>query len=720
MTPKNLKNPVMHIDMKLESRKVIGKFRTYVPNGNIYTVGALFLAGIVLCIVLCFLGWEKLHHGLCIAGDEGMHYCESWTMARQSNPFTAESSNLLRMYSIFNAALIRLFPDISALDFRKIQFFAAITTLTVTGLTFYLLFSQYWYIPLVFSLFLFTGLDPTGNFTNLNYYTYSHFFFSIHLSMFLLGGSARPKGSRAILFLISGVFLVAISLSMLPFLGLCIVPALIFVFFKKCPSKDISFTLPDVLLTLFPPFVFWALMVTAFPKEIISKVLFLAYQHRSQLDTNLSNAFVIAFQIFLCLLFCGTAWFAFRNRNRFWGWPLLVATSVGMSILAARPFFGFITLTTWYVALLIAFISFYAARICYVFFSNKALSMEENILAIIVIACAVFFCIGSIFSGLGAFMVLYCSIPATLALIVFIVNRYELKTTNNWSLSIFIILFLFPFYYSTAIWDWKFTFYDVSPDMMDHQVESGFAKGIKTNRFYAKIFSFIEDSSVKYSKTGDYMAVYLSAPMIFVLADRKPALDHIVFNKEWSMEDTARRSVEKMKNQGKYPKIAYLVTSNPFLRSASLDDKNYFWMGQGVKDIWQCALTEYIENHMIPVDWLRFNGRVMLQCYVDPYLSPEYYRIVNLKGLEALKRNNATLAMEFFSKAVFLNPKGFEAHYNMARAWGLQMEQDQALNSLQKALDMGFSDLKSVTDDPYLEILRDNPRFKKLLLSAPL
>ncbi len=66
-------------------------------------------------------------------------------------------------------------------------------------------------------------------------------------------------------------------------------------------------------------------------------------------------------------------------------------------------------------------------------------------------------------------------------------------------------------------------------------------------------------------------------------------------------------------------------------------------------------------------------------------------------------------------KLVRLDPKNPTAHYNLACSLALCKKRPDALRSLRKALSLGYDDLDWMEQDPDLEILKDDPEFRKLL-----
>ena len=66
-------------------------------------------------------------------------------------------------------------------------------------------------------------------------------------------------------------------------------------------------------------------------------------------------------------------------------------------------------------------------------------------------------------------------------------------------------------------------------------------------------------------------------------------------------------------------------------------------------------------------------------------------------------------------KLVKLEPDNATAHYNLACSLALCKKRPDALKSLRKAVDLGYSDRDWMEQDPDLEILKNDPEFRTLL-----
>ena len=94
---------------------------------------------------------------------------------------------------------------------------------------------------------------------------------------------------------------------------------------------------------------------------------------------------------------------------------------------------------------------------------------------------------------------------------------------------------------------------------------------------------------------------------------------------------------------------------------------------------------------------------------------PDYTDVVGLLGGLYTKVGRITDGLKMDRKLVRLDPENPTAHYNLACSLALCRQRPAALRSLRKALSLGYDDLNWMQQDPDLEVLKNNPEFKKLL-----
>ena len=72
-------------------------------------------------------------------------------------------------------------------------------------------------------------------------------------------------------------------------------------------------------------------------------------------------------------------------------------------------------------------------------------------------------------------------------------------------------------------------------------------------------------------------------------------------------------------------------------------------------------------------------------------------------------------AEALIERALELEPDNVGTHYNLACMYAKSAEPDRAIESLTRAIRIGFNHKEWIEHDADLESLRDDPRFKELL-----
>jgi len=94
---------------------------------------------------------------------------------------------------------------------------------------------------------------------------------------------------------------------------------------------------------------------------------------------------------------------------------------------------------------------------------------------------------------------------------------------------------------------------------------------------------------------------------------------------------------------------------------------------------------------------------------------PDYIDVVGLLGGLYTRVGRIADGLKMDRKLVRLEPENATAHYNLACSLALSKKRPDALRSLRKAVSLGYDDLDWMQQDPDLEILKNDPEFKKLL-----
>jgi tetratricopeptide (TPR) repeat protein len=83
--------------------------------------------------------------------------------------------------------------------------------------------------------------------------------------------------------------------------------------------------------------------------------------------------------------------------------------------------------------------------------------------------------------------------------------------------------------------------------------------------------------------------------------------------------------------------------------------------------------------------------------------------------------NNLTLkgrfgeGLQVDKRLVHLRPHDPLAHYNLACSLALLKKPEQALNTLRRAIELGYRDFRYMREDRDLDSIRQDPRFRQLL-----
>ena len=95
--------------------------------------------------------------------------------------------------------------------------------------------------------------------------------------------------------------------------------------------------------------------------------------------------------------------------------------------------------------------------------------------------------------------------------------------------------------------------------------------------------------------------------------------------------------------------------------------------------------------------------------------NPDYTEVVGLLGALYTRVGRIADGLRMDRKLVRLEPDNPTAHYNLACSLALCKRRPAALQSLRKAVSLGYDDVDWMLQDPDLEILKTDPEFLNLL-----
>jgi len=95
--------------------------------------------------------------------------------------------------------------------------------------------------------------------------------------------------------------------------------------------------------------------------------------------------------------------------------------------------------------------------------------------------------------------------------------------------------------------------------------------------------------------------------------------------------------------------------------------------------------------------------------------SPDYTEVIGLLGALYTRVGRIADGLKMDRKLVRLEPDNATAHYNLACSLALCKKRPAAIQSLRKAVSLGYDDVDWMLQDPDLEILKTDPEFLNLL-----
>jgi len=649
----------------------------------------IFLAGIIIFTIMAVLGWIKLHYGFNF-GDEGYHMAASWRLTAGDHFLKDRFTGATFLYTLINSLIFKIYPDVSLLQFRQLQFILTIAALLIFGVALFRQTRKYVWLPFAFSLFAFTGLDPLGMISNLNYHTYPHLFITLYLAFLLLGLNSQKPFLRNFYFILSGLILWTMCLSTLPISFVFLSPLILLFFSRRFNPEYCIFTFRDMLYVLLPYVICWLVFIGIFNKAYIINIInslsvsFSIPYYTKRLGiiswvvikpTIISTVFLLLFFIFIkkfplplsitgCTILSAFI-FLIINTSLFGHQPLYYIA------LPSKPL--------WFSSLIIAFSILFWLNIILKLLYKKEFNKEEILFVILMIPFSIVSMIMSTFSGLRANASANYAIPAVVAMSYVLVSSIKKNKYGSQLNVLFLLLLLGPFYYTTAKNDWDFTYYDVPPKLANVKIETGFGRGIYTNELYDNVYKWIDAKAKEYTQPGEYSISYIVSPMVHMITRLRPSLDDSYVT---SLKPPAyyKKAIEEMERLGREPKIAFIFERILALIPATPDHKSFFFPPREL-DFPSSTdpISRYVKTHMTPAAEFEISDNNIIRCYVEkkrfaqkaldkkinklikkinnhPENGLLYYKL----GLLFEQNNNLKKAAQAFQQSLTLNPNSFQ------------------------------------------------------------
>ena len=590
----------------------------------------IFIIGMILFIAIACFGWVKLQYGFNFI-DEGYHATESWRLAAGDDFLKDKITGALMHYTLINRLFFEIDPNISLLQLRKLQFILTLAAMLLFGLALFKVSGRYAELPFIFSVFAFTGLDPVGMISNLYYQTYSHLFVTLHLSFLLFGLHAQKPATKKILYLLSGFCLWGMSLCSLYISVIIVSPLLLFFVACKLNFKYYSFTFKDLMYLLAPVIFSWLIFIAIFNKPYMMNV-FNSIAVMLSMPSHSTGLIGINWELikYVCIasVLLAVFFLILYLRNII----AVLTTGAALSLLIffiiktsffhiLAPYYnGLFGRPMWFSSLLIAFIIFFWIYILSKYLLKSDLNKEEELAIILLIPFSICACTMSIFSALGSLSVCQTAIPAAAGIFYVVASRLKPMKYRQAVTLAMVLLLLGPFYYHISKNDWDFTFFDVKPKQADTQIESGFGRGIYTNRLYSKLYDWLIANAATFTQPGDYEISYAVAPMVHMITGLHPSLDDtfMILTKSRAYYE---KCIEKMEQKGREPKIAFIFERMPGILPVSLEKGTVRFFEKSFDFFTsQDPISVYVRTHMTPASTFKISDDNVIRCYVNQSL----------------------------------------------------------------------------------------------------
>jgi len=315
-------------------------------------------------------------------------------------------------------------------------------------------------------------------------------------------------------------------------------------------------------------------------------------------------------------------------------------------------------------------------------------------------------------------------------------NLEPIRLRSNIFKLIILVLAFAPFYYTTAWSDWNFTYCDVKPKHADVEITEGFLKGIHTNSVYKNINDWIRKNTAIYTKKDDFIISYILAPMVYMIAERRPAIEEsfLVPPVDWYVKDY-QRIVENIQTRHRILSMAFVFDNSPALNTINEKSKIQLNLkGDTYKFFspWYNfeksidPLADYIRRNMTMVDLITYENRTT-RCFVDNKKlaetsfqsmasQPDAFQTLNRMIMLHIKEKNYTDALALLSGPMLkLQPDNAGIYYNIACVFALQNDQDKAIEWLGRALEKGYDGWDKIKTNPDLENIRNSSYYQKII-----
>ena len=683
----------------------------------------LFVAGLIIFGVIAGFGWIKLRYGFNFI-DEGYHMTKSWRLTVGDHFLDDQYQAIMMPYTIINSLIFRINPNITLLGFRQLQFILTLSTLFFFSAAIYNANKEYWYLPFIFSVFAFTGLDPVGIASNLNYYTYPHLFLTLSLACLIIGFQLDNKLSRRAMFLFSGFFLWLINVSLLHLGVIILFPIILYSLSRILRFKYFYFDFKDCLLLSTPFLLGWFCFILVY-QETFFTTIFKSLHFFLSVSTYSAEAltrfhilpfvYVVTATLFLIVYIISLIKLPLKASFVFFpALSLLIYTIMDTSFFGfIQPYYyGWFGRPMWFASFLIGFYIIFWTGLLKKILLKQNINRIEEFLVILLIPVTLLSVVSTVFSTIGPLNILYSSIPGIAGLTIYFLNCPGNKLKSLFFKLVLIIVILIPVYCSAIKQDWEFTNFDVHPSQMDATIEKGFGKGIKTNVLYAKLYEWIGKNAEVFAEPNDYLLSYVASPMTNMITKLRPSLDDTYITMDIPASH-CQRAIQSMESKGRNPKIAFIFERMPILCPAPTKKGAVTFFGKQLDFPSSLdPISSYVKKNMTPASEFNISNDNIIRCYVDKQ------RFAKESLSADIKQTNKSIAE--LKEKINQQPENGLLYYKLGLIYEQDNNRKKAMHAYQKSLALQPDSFLALSRMAMLQIKKKNYSDAISLLSGPM
>lgn len=251
-------------------------------------------------------------------------------------------------------------------------------------------------------------------------------------------------------------------------------------------------------------------------------------------------------------------------------------------------------------------VAFFAVYISKVYRKPEAAS---DSLPLILVSCfALYATLFAVTSSLGVMLFVSCSFLLWLGIALALApSQGALRT---WAV---MLAFCLPASGFLMQADYRFTYFDKSPDQLTTLIKEGPAKGVQTNELTAFVDSTLRKAVAQNSSPGDLILSFDQTPMAYFLTKRRPALDHSWTGITGGNINSAKHALQKMIVTERQPKLA-LYWQNKLLWVPTDESLTQFNLS-GFANSAELPIAGYVQSNMAPAASLNIGERTLIQIF---------------------------------------------------------------------------------------------------------